>query len=208
MDDDTVIELTPEEWHAGAQRALNDLGLTYAELEGQARRRDFTSAQAHSLWTSIGGTIRPELLPDTKGRPSTAAGPQPRTENTMSNHTEHRPVGFEPAPTEPCVVTSPNDPCSVNVSVDDEDGIVLLTFNFHDRPTVEVTLDDHRADYIGDLLKKAVAMVEERNAAEMAAHVTAWRPPCPLHDGPSIEGTHCTCDGITDAYGNPIENDA
>lgn len=131
MDDDTVIELTPEEWHAGAQRALNDLGLTYAELEGQARRRDFTSAQAHSLWTSIGGTIRPELLPDTKGRPSTAAGPQPRTE-----------------------------------------------------------------------------MVEERNAAEMAAHVTAWRPPCPLHDGPSIEGTHCTCDGITDAYGNPIENDA
>ena len=98
MDDDTVIELTPEEWHAGAQRALNDLGLTYAELEGQARRRDFTSAQAHSLWTSIGGTVRPELLPDTKGRPSTAAGPQPRTENTMSNHTEHRPVGFEPAP--------------------------------------------------------------------------------------------------------------
>lgn len=56
-DDDVVIELTEEEFHAAAQRALDNLGLTYAELADQARRREFTSAQAHVLWTAIGGTV-------------------------------------------------------------------------------------------------------------------------------------------------------
>jgi hypothetical protein len=56
-DDDIVIELTSEEFHAAARRALDDLGLTYAELKEQARRRDFSSAQAHSLWVAIGGTV-------------------------------------------------------------------------------------------------------------------------------------------------------
>ncbi|MGW0647864.1 hypothetical protein ACWD4T_03510 [Streptomyces umbrinus] len=61
-DDDIVIEVTAEEWHAGARAALARLGLTYAELEGQARRRDFTSAQAQVLWVSIGGTVNTDLL--------------------------------------------------------------------------------------------------------------------------------------------------
>lgn len=65
MDDDTVIEATEAEWHVGVRTALARLGLTYAELEDQARRRDFTSAQAHSLWTSIGGTVNPDLLKET-----------------------------------------------------------------------------------------------------------------------------------------------
>ena len=60
--DDIVTEVTEAEWHAAASKALARLGLTYTELEDQARRRDFTSAQANSLWTLIGGTIRTHLL--------------------------------------------------------------------------------------------------------------------------------------------------
>ena len=63
-DDDIVVEVTEAEWHAAASRSLARLGLTYAELEDQARRRDFVSAQAQVLWVSIGGTIRTELLED------------------------------------------------------------------------------------------------------------------------------------------------
>lgn len=64
MDDDVVIEVTREEWLAGARRALANLGLTYAELERQARHNggDFVSAQAHVLWVSIGGTVTAEEL--------------------------------------------------------------------------------------------------------------------------------------------------
>jgi len=60
--DDVVTELTEAEFHDAAGKALARLGLTYAELEDQARRRNFTSAQAHSLWVTIGGAVRPELL--------------------------------------------------------------------------------------------------------------------------------------------------
>ncbi|MCZ4602902.1 hypothetical protein O3S80_03775 [Streptomyces sp. Lzd4kr] len=64
MDDDVVIEVTREEWLAGCRRALADLGLTYSELERQARDRggNFTSAQAHVLWVSIGDTVTAEEL--------------------------------------------------------------------------------------------------------------------------------------------------
>ncbi|MFJ9748902.1 hypothetical protein [Streptomyces chartreusis] len=63
-DDDIVVEVTEAEWHAAASRSLARLGLTYAELEDQARRRDFVSAQAQVLWVSIGGTINTQLLED------------------------------------------------------------------------------------------------------------------------------------------------
>ncbi|MGW4825148.1 hypothetical protein ACWEP4_41175 [Streptomyces sp. NPDC004227] len=56
-DDETVIVVSEDEFRVAAQRALADLGLTYTELAEQARRRDFTSAQAHALWVSIGGTV-------------------------------------------------------------------------------------------------------------------------------------------------------
>ncbi|MDX2839497.1 hypothetical protein PV377_10990 [Streptomyces ipomoeae] len=109
---------------------------------------------------------------------------------------------------EPCIVTGPNDPCTVGVQVD-TDGVVHMTFGWHtdsNRGPIEISLDRHRADYIGDLLKKAVAMAEEREYAETAAWAAAVLAPCPLHDGPSVEGTHCTCDGAQDAYGNPVES--
>jgi hypothetical protein len=60
--DDVVIEVTAAEFHAAVRTSLARLGLTYAELEDQARRRDFTSAQAHSLWVSIGGAVNTDLL--------------------------------------------------------------------------------------------------------------------------------------------------
>lgn len=60
--DDVVVEVTEAEFHAAARRSLDRLGLTYAELQDQARRRDFTSAQAHSLWVSIGGAVNTDLL--------------------------------------------------------------------------------------------------------------------------------------------------
>lgn len=56
-DDETVIIVSEEEFRESARRALANLGLTYAELEDQARSRDFSSAQAHALWVSIGGTV-------------------------------------------------------------------------------------------------------------------------------------------------------
>ncbi len=56
-DDDFVIVVSEEEYLAAAKRALDDLGLTYAELEKQAAEGCFTSAQARALWVSIGGTV-------------------------------------------------------------------------------------------------------------------------------------------------------
>lgn len=56
-DDETVIVVSAEEFREAARQALAELGLTYAELEQQARDRDFSSAAAHALWVSIGGTV-------------------------------------------------------------------------------------------------------------------------------------------------------
>lgn len=56
-DDETVIEASEREFLNGARTALQALGLTYAELEEQARNRDFTSSRAHALWVAIGGTV-------------------------------------------------------------------------------------------------------------------------------------------------------
>jgi hypothetical protein len=61
-DDDVITEVTEAEFHAAVSTSLARLGLTYAELEDQARRRDFTSAQAQVLWVSIGGAVNPDLL--------------------------------------------------------------------------------------------------------------------------------------------------
>lgn len=93
---------------------------------------------------------------------------------------------------EPCIVTGPNDPCTVGVQVD-TDGVVHMTFGWHtdsNREPIEISVDQHRADYIGDLLKKAVAMVEERRDAEMAAFCATL---CPVHDGCVTDDSACTC---------------
>lgn len=56
-DEDIVTELTEEEFREAAYAALERLDLTYAQLRDMARRRDFSSAQAQSLWVSIGGAL-------------------------------------------------------------------------------------------------------------------------------------------------------
>ncbi|MFI0718037.1 hypothetical protein [Streptomyces sp. NPDC021224] len=56
-DDEVVVELTPEEYEAAKQRALARIGLTYEELAEQARRHDFDSSRAHSVWTVIGNPL-------------------------------------------------------------------------------------------------------------------------------------------------------
>jgi hypothetical protein len=56
-DDDVVTELSEEEFREAAYAALDRLGLTYAQLRDMASRRDFSTAQAHSLWVSIGGAL-------------------------------------------------------------------------------------------------------------------------------------------------------
>lgn len=56
-DDDVITEVSQEEFREAAYAALDRLGLTYAELRQMARRRDFSSAQAQSLWVSIGGAL-------------------------------------------------------------------------------------------------------------------------------------------------------
>lgn len=52
-----VVELTVEEFHAAARRTLADLGLTYAELAGQARGHRLDSARACMVWSCIGDTL-------------------------------------------------------------------------------------------------------------------------------------------------------
>ncbi len=56
-DDDVITEVTEAEFREAAYAALDRLGLTYAQLREMARRRDFSSAQAQSLWVSIGGAL-------------------------------------------------------------------------------------------------------------------------------------------------------
>ncbi|MFE0470534.1 hypothetical protein ACFW2V_02810 [Streptomyces sp. NPDC058947] len=56
-DEDVVTELSEEEFREAAYAALDRLGLTYAQLRDMARRRDFSSAQAQSLWVTIGGAL-------------------------------------------------------------------------------------------------------------------------------------------------------
>ncbi|MFJ9420735.1 hypothetical protein [Streptomyces sp. NPDC101249] len=56
-DDDVIVELTHEEFREAAYAALDRLDITYEQLCEMARRRDFSSAQAQSLWVSIGGAL-------------------------------------------------------------------------------------------------------------------------------------------------------
>ncbi|MFH9010090.1 hypothetical protein ACH4C6_01840 [Streptomyces sp. NPDC017943] len=56
-EDDQHIVWTAEEIQAVVRHELKELGLTYEELRDQARRRDFSSAQANSLWALIGDAV-------------------------------------------------------------------------------------------------------------------------------------------------------
>ncbi|MFJ9633750.1 hypothetical protein ACIRU8_39260 [Streptomyces sp. NPDC101175] len=56
-DDDVITEVSEAEFREAAYAALDRLGITYAQLRDMARQRNFSSAQAQSLWVSIGGAL-------------------------------------------------------------------------------------------------------------------------------------------------------
>lgn len=54
VDECEPIEFTPEQWLRARQQALDELGMTYEELAEEARRGDFRSHRARTLWVIIG----------------------------------------------------------------------------------------------------------------------------------------------------------
>lgn len=54
---DNEVRLTVEEWNAARQQALDDLGVTYEELERQHEECDFDSVRHKILWHIIGATL-------------------------------------------------------------------------------------------------------------------------------------------------------
>jgi hypothetical protein len=48
-----VIKLTSEEYQRAVQNTLDRLGLSYEELEEQARRDDFVSLRARKVWLLV-----------------------------------------------------------------------------------------------------------------------------------------------------------
>ncbi len=72
-------------------------------------------------------------------------------------------------PDGPLILTGPKDPWVINVSLGDPDPVVYVTFEFEDGRKVEITLTDSRADYVGDLLKKAHAIAVQRMNEAIAA---------------------------------------
>jgi hypothetical protein len=52
---DTVMSV--EEWREAGARALKRLGISYAELEDQAKNKNFASTAARKLWMLVGGTL-------------------------------------------------------------------------------------------------------------------------------------------------------
>jgi phosphoribosylanthranilate isomerase len=53
-EDVEVFEVTRDEYERAMKAALADLGLTYKQLERQARRGHFSSLRARKLWLAIG----------------------------------------------------------------------------------------------------------------------------------------------------------
>ncbi|MEU2610623.1 hypothetical protein ABZ570_03415 [Micromonospora sp. NPDC007271] len=57
MPDSPVVVMNPAEWRENAQAALKRLGLSYEDLQQQARDRNFVSTAARKLWVLIGDTL-------------------------------------------------------------------------------------------------------------------------------------------------------
>jgi hypothetical protein len=51
-----VIEVSPAEYRRAREAALKELGLTYRDLQKQARTGRFSSLRARKLWLAIGRT--------------------------------------------------------------------------------------------------------------------------------------------------------
>jgi hypothetical protein len=54
MSAEPVIEMSRAEYERARDAALEELGLTYAELAAQARTGRFSSLRARKLWLAIG----------------------------------------------------------------------------------------------------------------------------------------------------------
>lgn len=52
------VKFSRRQWEQAAEARLRELGLTYEELERQAKDRHFVSTAARKLWVFIGGTLR------------------------------------------------------------------------------------------------------------------------------------------------------
>jgi hypothetical protein len=53
-----VIEVSQTEYRRAREAALRELGLTYRELQAQARTGRFSSLRARKLWLAIGSRPR------------------------------------------------------------------------------------------------------------------------------------------------------
>ena len=49
-----VIEVSPREYRLAREAALKELGMTYRELEAEAKTGRFRSLRARKLWLAIG----------------------------------------------------------------------------------------------------------------------------------------------------------
>jgi hypothetical protein len=49
-----VIEVSPREYRQAREAALKELGMTYRELEAEAKTGRFRSLRARKLWLAIG----------------------------------------------------------------------------------------------------------------------------------------------------------
>jgi hypothetical protein len=49
-----VIEVSPTEYRKARDAALKELGMTYSELQAEARTGKFRSLRARKLWLAIG----------------------------------------------------------------------------------------------------------------------------------------------------------
>jgi hypothetical protein len=49
-----VVELTPAEWQEAVVQGLRRVGVTRAELQAQAKEKNFISTEARKLWMIIG----------------------------------------------------------------------------------------------------------------------------------------------------------
>ncbi|WP_306205970.1 hypothetical protein [Actinoplanes sp. RD1] len=52
-----VIWFTREEWREWVLSGVAELGLTWEELQAQAREEDFVSWDAEKMWMMYGGTL-------------------------------------------------------------------------------------------------------------------------------------------------------
>lgn len=63
----------------------------------------------------------------------------------------------------PLLCTGPNDPVDIEVAINDDRDTVSIEATFDDgRPPVEITIDMHRAEHVGNLLLQSARLGDQR----------------------------------------------